>query len=161
MTDYRVGQGFDVHALKDGDGVWLGGIKIPYSRALDGHSDADVLIHALCDALLGALSLGDIGHHFPNTDIRYKNISSILLLEQVMNLVREKGYQLGNADCTIVAEAPKINPFCEAMKKRLALVLKTKVDRVSIKATTNEKMGFIGREEGIVAYATVLIYKAD
>jgi 2-C-methyl-D-erythritol 2,4-cyclodiphosphate synthase len=155
----RTGQGFDVHPLVAGDGVWLGGVKIPHHLSLQGHSDADVLIHALCDALLGALGLADIGHHFPNTDERYRNIRSTELLLHVMQLVEDKGYHLGNADCTIVAEAPKINPYREAMQAVLAPILKVDHDAISIKATTNEKLGFIGRNEGIVAYATVLVFK--
>ncbi len=154
----RVGHGVDVHPLVDGDGVWLGGIKIPYSKKLDGHSDADVLIHAICDALLGALNLRDIGYHFPNTDPRFKGIDSKKLLFKVMELVHEKNYAIGNIDCTVIAENPKINPHIEAMQKCLAPILKIDTDDISIKATTNEQLGFIGREEGIVAHATCLVY---
>lgn len=155
----RIGQGFDVHPLTDGDGVWLGGVKIPYHQKLQGHSDADVLIHALCDALLGALSLRDIGYHFPNTDERYRNIDSKVLLKQVMTLITEKGYRLGNADCTVVAEDPKINPHIDAMQLVLSPILQCTPHDISIKATTNEKLGFIGRKEGITAYAVVLLIK--
>lgn len=154
----RVGHGVDVHPLVDGDGVWLGGIKIPYSKKLDGHSDADVLIHAICDALLGALNLRDIGYHFPNTDPRFKGIDSKKLLLKVMELVHEKNYAIGNIDCTVIAENPKINPHIEAMQKCLAPILRIGTDDISIKATTNEQLGFIGREEGIVAHATCLVY---
>lgn len=157
----RVGHGFDVHPLVDGDGVWLGGIKIPYHKKLDGHSDADVLIHAICDALLGALNLRDIGYHFPNTDARFKGIDSKQLLSQVMKLVKEKEYAIGNIDCTVVAEEPKINPHIEAMQLCLCPILEIAPDCLSIKATTNEQLGFIGRGEGIVAHATCLVVRSD
>jgi 2-C-methyl-D-erythritol 2,4-cyclodiphosphate synthase len=155
----RVGHGFDVHPLVDGDGVWIGGIKIPYHKKLDGHSDADVLIHAICDALLGALNLRDIGFHFPNTDERYKGIDSKKLLANVMELVIGKGYSIGNIDCTVVAESPKINPHIEAMQHCLSPILNISVEDISIKATTNEQLGFIGRGEGIVAHATCLVHR--
>ena len=153
----RIGHGFDVHPLVDGDGVWLGGIKIPYHKKLSGHSDADVLIHAICDALLGALNLGDIGFHFPNTDERYKGIDSKKLLAHVIALVISKDYTIGNIDCTIVAESPKISPHIKAMQECLAPILQIPVEDISIKATTNEQLGFIGREEGMVAYAVCLL----
>lgn len=155
----RVGFGYDVHAFVPERELWLGGIRIEHSVGLLGHSDADVLIHALCDALLGAANLRDIGFHFPDTDKKYKSIDSKILLMETMLLLREKGYEFGNADCTICAEQPKINPHVEAMQNCLAEVMGTDENNISIKATTNEKMGFVGRKEGIAVYATVLIYK--
>lgn len=155
----RVGFGYDVHVFAPGRELWLGGVKIEYEKGLLGHSDADVLIHALCDALLGAANLRDIGFHFPDTDAEYKNIDSKILLRKTMGLLRERGYEFGNADCTICAEQPKINPHVEAMQACLAEVMGTDKDCISIKATTMEKMGFVGRKEGIAAYATVLIGK--
>lgn len=155
----RVGFGYDVHIFAPDRELWLGGIKIDYHLGLFGHSDADVLIHALCDALLGAGNLRDIGFHFPDNAGEYKNIDSKMLLKDVMKLLREKGYELGNADCTIVAEEPKLNPHIPAMQQTLAEVMSVTVEDLSIKATTSEKMGFVGRQEGLAAYATVLIYK--
>ncbi len=155
----RVGFGYDVHTLVTGRDLWLGGIKIEHNKGLLGHSDADVLIHALCDALLGAANLRDIGYHFPDTDPKYKNVDSKILLKDTIKLLKEKGYEFGNADCTICAERPKINPHIPAMQSCLAEIIKTDVDNISIKATTNEKMGFVGREEGFAVYATVLIWK--
>lgn len=155
----RVGFGFDVHQLKEGEDFWLGGIKIPHTKGAVGHSDADVLIHTICDALLGAANLRDIGFHFPPTDNKYKGIDSKILLQDVVKLVAEKGYQVGNVDATIALEVPKINPHIPEMKKVLALLLKVDEDDVSIKATTTEKLGFEGREEGVSAYAVVLIEK--
>ena len=155
----RVGMGFDVHRLVEGRDLWLGGVKIPHSLGLLGHSDADVLIHALCDALLGAANLRDIGFHFPDTNPKYKGIDSKLLLVEVMKLVEQKGYEFGNADITVCAEQPKINPHIPAMQTELARCLDCDPDCISIKATTTEKLGYTGREEGIAAYATVLISK--
>lgn len=155
----RVGFGFDVHQLKEGEDFWLGGIKIPHTKGAVGHSDADVLIHTICDALLGAANLRDIGFHFPPTDNKYKGIDSKILLQDVVKLIAEKGYQVGNVDATIALEVPKINPHIPEMKKVLALLLKVDEDDVSIKATTTEKLGFEGREEGVSAYAVVLIEK--
>lgn len=155
----RVGFGFDVHQLKEGEDFWLGGIKIPHTKGAVGHSDADVLIHTICDALLGAANLRDIGFHFPPTDNKYKGIDSKILLQDIVKLVAEKGYQVGNVDATIALEVPKINPYIPEMKKVLALLLKVDEDDVSIKATTTEKLGFEGREEGVSAYAVVLIEK--
>jgi 2-C-methyl-D-erythritol 2,4-cyclodiphosphate synthase len=157
MNKIRVGFGYDVHVFAEGRSLWLGGIKIEHTVGLLGHSDADVLIHALCDALLGAANLRDIGYHFPDTAGEYKNIDSKILLKQCMELIRAKGYEFGNADCTICAEAPKINPHIVAMQNCLAEVMSTEADNISIKATTSEKMGFVGRSEGMAAYATVLI----
>lgn len=155
----RVGMGFDVHRLVEGRELWLGGVKIPHTLGLLGHSDADVLIHALCDALLGAACLRDIGFHFPDTDPRFKGIDSRKLLVEVMRLVREKGYEFGNADVTVCAEQPKLNPHVPAMQAELARCIGCDPDCVSIKATTTERLGYTGRCEGIAAYATVLIEK--
>lgn len=159
MINIRVGQGYDVHQLVEGRPFWLGGVKIHDNFGALGHSDADVLIHAICDALLGAANLRDIGFHFPNTSEKYKNIDSKILLQESMRLVREKGYELGNIDATVVLETPKVNPHIAAMQEVMATVLDTTPDRISIKATTGEKMGFVGRKEGVFAMATVLIYK--
>lgn len=156
----RVGFGYDVHSFAPERELWLGGIRIEHSVGLMGHSDADVLIHALCDALLGAANLRDIGFHFPDTSKEFKNIDSKLLLMDTTLLIRNKGYDIGNIDCTVCAEEPKLNPFIPAMQSCLSEVMGIDVDNISIKATTVEKMGFIGRKEGMSAYATVLIFKA-
>lgn len=155
----RVGFGYDVHALVPGRELWLGGIKIEHTLGLLGHSDADVLIHAICDALLGAANMRDIGYHFPDTAGEYKNIDSKILLRDTMRLLREAGYELGNIDATVAAERPKLNPYIPLMKKTLAEVMNVDEEDISIKATTTEKLGFTGRQEGISAYATVLIQK--
>lgn len=155
----RVGFGFDVHRLVPDRELWLGGIKIDHSLGLLGHSDADVLIHAICDALLGAANMRDIGYHFPDTSADTLNIDSKILLKKTIDLIATKGYHLGNIDATFCAERPKINPHVEAMKACLAKVMDTDEEKISIKATTTEKLGFTGREEGISAYATVLIEK--
>ena len=155
----RVGFGYDVHAFAPERELWLGGVKIEHNLGLLGHSDADVLIHALCDALLGAANMRDIGYHFPDTSIHYKNIDSKLLLMETMLLIRGKGYEFVNADCTVCAEQPKLNPHVPSMQQTLSGVMGVDEDDISIKATTSEKMGFIGRQEGIAAYATVLIQK--
>ena len=155
----RVGFGFDVHRLVPDRELWLGGIKIDHSLGLLGHSDADVLIHAICDALLGAANMRDIGYHFPDMSADTLNIDSKILLKKTIDLIATKGYRLGNIDATICAERPKINPHVEAMKACLAKVMDTDEENISIKATTTEKLGFTGREEGISAYATVLIEK--
>ena len=155
----RVGFGFDVHRLVPDRELWLGGIKIDHSLGLLGHSDADVLIHAICDALLGAANMRDIGYHFPDTSADTLNIDTKILLKKTIGLIATKGYRLGNIDATICAERPKINPHVEAMKACLAKVMDTDEENISIKATTTEKLGFTGREEGISAYATVLIEK--
>ncbi len=159
MNDIRVGFGFDVHQLVEGRDLWMGGIKIPHSLGLLGHSDADVLIHAICDALLGAANMRDIGYHFPDTAAETDGIDSKILLRKTIDLIATKGYRLGNIDATICAERPKMNPHIPAMQQCLAEVIGTDADNISIKATTTEKLGFTGREEGISAYATVLIYK--
>ncbi|WP_297903418.1 2-C-methyl-D-erythritol 2,4-cyclodiphosphate synthase [uncultured Parabacteroides sp.] len=155
----RVGFGYDVHALVPGRDLWLGGIKIEHTLGLLGHSDADVLIHAICDALLGAANMRDIGYHFPDTAGEYKNIDSKILLRDTMKLLRDAGYELGNIDATVAAERPKLNPHIPAMKKVLAEVMGVDEEDISIKATTTEKLGFTGRQEGISAYATVLIQR--
>lgn len=157
--NFRVGFGYDVHAFAPDRDLWLGGVKIEHHTGLLGHSDADVLIHALCDALLGAANLRDIGFHFPDTADEFKNIDSKILLKATMELLRAKGYEFGNADCTVCAEAPKLNPHIPTMQSTMADVMKISAEQISIKATTSEKMGFVGRKEGIAAYATVLIYK--
>jgi 2-C-methyl-D-erythritol 2,4-cyclodiphosphate synthase len=153
----RVGFGYDVHKLVPGRDLWLGGIKIEHTEGLLGHSDADVLIHAICDALLGAANMRDIGFHFPDTASEYENIDSKILLRKTMALLREAGYELGNIDATVAAERPKLNPHIPEMKRVLASVLEVDEDDISIKATTTEKLGFTGRQEGMAAYATVLI----
>ena len=153
----RVGFGYDVHALVPDRALWLGGIRIEHTLGLLGHSDADVLIHAICDALLGAANLRDIGYHFPDTAGEYENIDSKILLRKTMALIREAGYELGNIDATICAERPKLNPHIPQMKTVLAEVMGVDPNDISIKATTTEKLGFTGRQEGISAYATVLI----
>ena len=157
--NFRVGFGFDVHRLKDGLDFWLGGIKVPHTKGGLGHSDADVLIHSICDALLGAANLGDIGKHFPDTDPKYKGIDSKILLKEVMVLIRAKGYELVNIDSTICLQTPKIGSYIPEMQKVLANSMGVDIDLVSIKATTTETLGFVGREEGVSAYATVLITK--
>lgn len=155
----RIGFGFDVHRLSEGYDLWLGGIKIPHMKGAVGHSDADVLLHAICDAILGALALGDIGKHFPDTDAKYKGIDSKLLLEHVINLVHQKGYKVGNIDATLCLEKPKIMPYVEQMRACIASICHVTVDEISVKATTNEKLGYIGNEDGVNAYAVALMIK--
>ena len=155
----RVGFGYVVHALVPERDLWLGGVKIEHTMGLQGHSDADVLIHAICDALLGAANMRDIGYHFPDTAGEYKDIDSKILLFDTMELLRDAGYTLGNIDATVAAERPKLNPHIPEMKRVMADVLQVDVEDISIKATTTEKLGFTGRQEGIAAYATVLIQK--
>lgn len=155
----RVGMGYDVHQLVEGRDLWLGGIKIPHTHGLLGHSDADVLIHAICDALLGAANMRDIGYHFPDTAAEYKNADSKVLLGRVVKLIGKKGYRVGNIDATICAQRPKLNPYIPQMQQCLAEVMGIPVDDISIKATTTEELGFTGREEGISAYAVALIEK--
>lgn len=156
----RVGFGFDVHRLEEGKDFFLGGIKLPHVKGAVGHSDADVLIHTICDALLGAANLRDIGFHFPPTDDKYKGIDSKILLKEVMQIVRQNGYEVSNIDCTIALELPKVNPHIPQMRQLLASCMEIEENDLSIKATTTERLGFEGREEGVSAYATVLIYKA-
>jgi 2-C-methyl-D-erythritol 2,4-cyclodiphosphate synthase len=156
---YRIGTGIDFHQLTEGKDLWIGGIKIPHYKGAIGHSDADVLLHAICDALLGALCLGDIGKHFPDTEKAYKDIDSKILLQKTYELISEKGYNIVNIDSTLCLERPKIMPFVTDMQQAIATILNISTDDISIKATTTEKMGFAGREEGLVAYATVLLNK--
>ena len=157
---FRIGMGFDVHRLVEGRELWLGGVQVPHTLGLLGHSDADVALHALCDALLGAVALRDIGYHFPDTDPRYKGIDSKKLLAETMRLVRENGYELGNADLTICAERPKLNPHIPAMQRVIAQCIGCAPQQISIKATTTERLGYTGRGEGIAAYAVVLVYQS-
>lgn len=159
-SPYRIGIGFDVHPFAEDRKLIIGGIDIPFEKGLAGHSDADVLVHAICDAMLGSISAGDIGEHFPNTDPKYKNASSIELLKNVYQIVENMGYNLGNIDAMIAAERPKLAPFIPQMKSRIASVVNTNLENISIKATTTERLGFVGREEGISALAVVLIIKS-
>lgn len=154
----RIGYGVDYHRLQEDWPFWIGGIKVEHHKGAVGHSDADVLLHAICDAMLGALALGDIGTHFPDTDSQYKGIDSKILLKKCDDLIRAKGYQINNIDSTICLEMPKLKPHIPLMKECIASVLDIKIDSISIKATTAEKMGFIGREEGVMAHATVLLF---
>lgn len=158
---FRIGFGFDVHRLVENRDLWLGGIKIPFERGLLGHSDADVLLHAVADALLGAANMRDIGYHFPDTSADTLNIDSKVILRKVVSMLRENGYELGNIDATICAERPKLNPHIPAMQQCMAEVMGCDINQVSIKATTTERLGFTGREEGISAYAVALIGKTD
>ena len=157
MKKIKIGFGYDVHRFAEGRELWLGGIKIAHERGLLGHSDADVLIHAICDALLGAANLRDIGYHFPDTSKEFKNIDSKILLAKTAGIIREKGYEIGNIDATICAEKPKINPYIPQMQAVLSRALEISENDISIKATTTEKLGFVGREEGIAAQAVVLL----
>lgn len=154
---YRIGFGYDVHRLESGYPLWLGGIQIEHSVGLEGHSDADVVLHTVCDALLGAVALGDIGVHFPPTDMQYKGIDSKILLERTCQLVRAQGYEIGNVDVTIAAEAPKLNPHIPKMRTTMARVMNIEEEQISLKATTTERLGFTGRQEGMAAYAVALI----
>ena len=153
----RIGQGFDVHALVTGRRLIIGGVHVPYDRGLEGHSDADVLLHAICDALLGAAALGDIGKHFPDTDAAYKGADSLKLLSHVMGLADSRGYRLGNLDATIIAQQPKMAPYIPTMRNNIASVLNAAIEQVNVKATTEEGLGFSGRGEGISAHAVVLM----
>ena len=159
MMNWRVGMGYDVHQLASGYKLWIGGIEIPFEKGSVGHSDGDVLIHAICDALLGAANLRDIGFHFPDNDPSLKGVDSKILLGKTVKLIQEAGYQIGNIDSTICLQQPKINPYIPQMQLVLADVMGISVGQVSIKATTTEKMGFVGRGDGISAYAVTLIYK--
>lgn len=154
---FRVGHGYDVHKLVEDRKLIIGGVEIPHYKGLLGHSDADVLAHAICDALLGAAALGDIGKHFPDNDDRYKDIDSLVLLEKVCELIRNKGYEISNVDSTILAQAPKLRPYIDEMRSKLAKAMKLDIDELSVKATTEERLGFTGREEGIAAHAVVLL----
>lgn len=159
MNMFRVGQGYDVHAFAEGRKLILGGIEIPHERGLLGHSDADVLLHTITDAALGAIGEGDIGRHFPDTDPEWKDADSAKLLQYIWKIVEDKGYVLGNVDATIMAQRPKMAPYIEPMRNRIAELLNADVSQVNVKATTTEKLGFVGREEGIAALATILLIK--
>ena len=159
MTQFRIGNGYDVHALAEGESLILGGIRIEHTKGTVAHSDGDVAIHALCDALLGALALGDIGKHFPDSSAEFKGIDSTILMERVMELIRNQGYELSNADITIAMQKPKLAPFIPLMRERIAQVMNVETSAISVKATTTEKLGFVGREEGVEVYASVLVYK--
>lgn len=156
---FRIGNGYDVHQLADGLTLTLGGVNIPFEKGCVAHSDGDVLIHALCDAMLGALALGDIGHHFPDTDPAFKGIDSRILLRRVNALIEERGYRIVNVDCTLLLQRPKVAPYIESMRNTIAQDLQTDVSNVSVKATTTEHLGFTGRGEGVAAYATALVSK--
>lgn len=156
----RIGHGFDVHAFTSGDHIVLGGVKISHTHAFKAHSDGDVLLHAVCDALLGALALGDIGQHFPDTSAEFENIDSRELLRHVYGLVAGRGYELGNLDCTVIAQSPRLAPHIQAMRSQIAGVLKCDIEQVNVKATTTERLGFEGRKEGISAHAVVLLCKS-
>ena len=158
-VDFRVGNGYDVHLLADGLPLYLGGVKIEHSKGCIAHSDGDALIHSLCDALLGALALGDIGKHFPDSSAEFKNIDSKILLARTYMLVKEQGYELVNADCTLLLQRPKVAPYIVSMRRALAEVMEVSFERVSVKATTTEGAGFVGREEGVAVYSTVLLNK--
>ncbi len=155
----RIGYGYDVHQLEEGREFWLGGVRLEHTHGAKGHSDADVLIHAICDALLGAANLRDIGYHFPDTDPQYKGIDSKVLLNNVMQLLRKEGYELGNIDATVCLEAPKVNPYIPAMQACLAQVMDVSENDISLKATTSEKMGFVGRKDGVTAHAVALVLR--
>lgn len=159
--NFRTGFGFDVHAFVEGRKLIIGGVEIPFDKGLDGHSDADVLLHAICDAMLGALALGDIGLHFPNTEERWKDADSALLLKNVNELINTKGYEIGNLDCVLAMEKPKISPYVDQIRKRISKILNAGIEQISIKATTTEKLGFVGRTEGVVSFATVLLMEKD
>lgn len=160
MTPFRIGFGYDVHQLQPGYDFWLGGIKVDHEKGAVGHSDADVLIHVICDALLGAANMRNIGYHFSDKDPKFKGIDSKILLSKVMKMVREAGYEIGNLDSTVCLQVPKLNPLIPEMKSCLARVMNVDESAISIKATTSEHLGFVGREEGVSAYCTALIYKA-
>lgn len=160
MCNFRIGHGYDVHRLVADRALILGGVTVPHEKGLLGHSDADVLLHAICDALLGALALGDIGKHFPDSDAQYENIDSRILLSRSAELIREKGWQIGNVDATVVAQAPRLSPYIEEMRKNIADTLKLPLDAVSVKATTEEHLGFTGEGLGIAAHAVCLLFRA-
>lgn len=160
MTSFRIGFGYDVHQLQSGYDFWLGGIKLEHEKGAVGHSDADVLIHVICDALLGAANMRNIGFHFSDKDPKFKGIDSKILLQEVMKMIREAGYEVGNLDSTVCLQIPKLNPHIPAMRACLAGVMNVEENSISIKATTSEFLGFVGREEGVAAYCTALIYKA-
>lgn len=158
--EIRTGIGFDVHAFSEKRKLIIGGIEIPFEKGLAGHSDADVLLHAICDALLGSLALGDIGKHFPDTDPKFKDVNSINLLSEVNKKIQSKGYKLGNLDAVLMIQRPKISPYIENMREKISTALSVDIDKISIKVTTTEKLGFTGREEGVAAMASVLVTRA-
>lgn len=159
LPPFRTGHGYDVHRFGEGNYIMLGGVKIPFHHGFIAHSDGDVLIHSLCDALLGSIAAGDIGYHFPDTDDKYKNIDSAVLLEQTARLISKDDYSIGNIDITIVAQAPRMSPYIQSMRQRLAGILHIADSQINIKATTTEKLGFTGREEGIAVHTVVLVYR--
>jgi 2-C-methyl-D-erythritol 2,4-cyclodiphosphate synthase len=159
MNNIRIGYGYDVHKFVEGRKLMLGGVEIPFDRGLEGHSDADVLLHAITDAILGAMALGDIGSHFPDDDPEYKNADSVDLLSHCYSLVMEKGYVIGNLDATVIAEKPKLRTHIDSIRSSIAKILRTKDENISVKATTSEKMGFAGREEGMVAHCAILLIR--
>ncbi|MBT8118388.1 MAG: 2-C-methyl-D-erythritol 2,4-cyclodiphosphate synthase [Gammaproteobacteria bacterium] len=159
LPPYRIGHGYDVHRFGEGDHIVLGGVKIPYQYGFIAHSDGDVLIHAICDAMLGAIAAGDIGQHFPDTDARYKDIESSVLLDNTFQLLKHDGYDVVNIDCTIIAQSPKMSPHISAMSQNLCAVLNIAPTQINIKATTTESLGFAGREEGIAVHAVVMLYR--
>ena len=159
--NFRTGIGFDVHAFVEGRKLIIGGVEIPSDKGLEGHSDADVLLHAICDAMLGALALGDIGIHFPNSDAKWKDADSAILLKQVNELIQSKSYELGNLDCVLAMQKPQISPYVEKIIKQISEILNADVEQISIKATTTEKLGFVGRTEGVASFATVLLIKKE
>ena len=156
-SPFRIGHGFDVHRFKQGDSIILGGVKIPHTHAFEAHSDGDVLIHAICDALLGAIAAGDIGQHFPDTDAAYEGIDSCVLLAKVYTMVVDAGYKLGNLDVTVIAQSPRLAPYIEPIRERLATELNSSINQINVKATTTEKLGYIGREEGIAVHSVVIL----
>ncbi len=158
---YRTGIGFDVHAFADDRKLIIGGVEIPYEKGLAGHSDADVLLHSITDALLGSLALGDLGEHFPDTDQKYKDADSKVLLKDAYNLIKEKGYKIGNVDAVISAQKPKLSPYIDEIRKVISKLLDTEIENISVKATTTERLGFVGREEGIAAFSTVLVLNSE
>ena len=160
MCNFRIGHGYDVHRLVADRALILGGVTVPYEKGLLGHSDADVLLHAICDALLGALALGDIGKHFPDSDAQYENIDSRILLSRSAELIREKGWQIGNIDATVIAQAPRLSPYIQEMRENIATTLELPTDAVSVKATTEEHLGFTGQGSGIAAHAVCLLFRA-
>ena len=158
-SPFRIGHGFDVHRFGDGDHIMLGGVKISYTQGFEAHSDGDVLIHSVCDALLGAMAAGDIGQHFPDTDAAYKNINSRLLLEKVNSMIEAGSYLVGNIDVTVVAQSPKIAPYTDSIRRNLAADLSCSIDQINIKATTTEQLGYLGRKEGVAVHCIVLLLK--
>ena len=158
-SPFRIGHGFDVHRFGNGNHIMLGGVKIPYTQGFEAHSDGDVLIHSVCDALLGAMAAGDIGQHFPDTDAAYKNINSRLLLEKVNSMIEAGGYLVGNIDVTVVAQSPKIAPYTDSIRRNLATDLSCSIDQINIKATTTEQLGYLGRKEGVAVHCIVLLLK--